>query len=667
MAVVNPWIDTSLDLGPSIAPTYLNAWVAQRASMNAADKANLPDPVKLAEEEAKVRKQIADLRRAQITAETERGKQGSNVEVAKINAGARVTAADVAASADRATSLIRANTELRRIQKDREESDRKAGAVRDPDMVGALSNVGTMSAGQPSDARVDSAFRTFNDARAKIGNPPQGSLAYDGAAALAVQSLTEADPVAGQQLAEKLGASPGESWTQYQARVHSGFTDAEIADAIRKAEKYGGGGGLTAMKAFLAQFDDGGTESSKDVFGTRGPAPTDDTIHDLEKMADDLADERAKAMLMRSRYPAANELIANPNRFTNTRQRKNAQVWGLNELPYNEEVEGELERTGSLRGAMKAIGKRGGIASEGVGTGGALDLEAPNKKVEPPIDALTLTGTKEGEGGYSYTFNDDGTISVSHGDRAPTVVKPRSKAHAAIVAEFTSKRTEGLTPEQRKLFDDATVKALAGDFAGARKAAQVAADTMRGNAPVTPDYTDEQIEEAIGAREEVARQAAGWRAAMADPWSVAVPGAPTGGDSARERGARAAYGGYMPEAVMDKRVVAPRDIGVVIRPATETAARTAPGAPLKIGATPYDDSDVIAGEDRMPTPDMYMPPPSRVVSDAGFDKALSDAAPEIDMDDFDAAMDAAMTQQADTESDEYGKILSDAAKAKGGK
>lgn len=647
MPVVNPWIDTSLNLGPNIAPTYLNAWVAQRASMNASEKANMPDPVKLAEQEAKVRDTIVKLRRAQIEAETEKGKQGTRLKEAKVRAGAVVTAAGIHASAQRTVSLNGLRGRMAEVKKSREESDRKSSAVADAEMVGALSTVGTMSQGQAPDKRVDSALRTFNDARAKLGNPSKGSLMYDGAASLAVQAMSEADPALGQALAEKLGAQPGESWGQYQDRVHKGFTDEEVAGVMRDAEKYKAGGGTSMIQSFLDQFEDDGIDSEKVKLGVNGLSPDEDTIKGLEDMADSLGKQQMEAMLARSRYPAANELIANPNRFHDAEALRRAKIWGANTREYNEEVADQIDNTGSLDAAIKKIGNYGGISSEGPGSG--VDRNAYDT---PPVDASTLTGTQEGEGGYTYTFNDDGTITVQHGDRAPTKVEPRSKAHAAIVAEFTSKRTAGLPEDKRALYDDMTVKALAGDFKGARAAAAKAAKSIAtGNWDEKPDYTARELEIERGRREQRASD---------------KPLTPTGNEY-RDIGARGAALGYGGAPVIDKSVKPKAEIVPLRHVEGLDAARPSSGAPLKIGAKPYDSSSVIAGEDTHRTAFDYMPT-SREVDDAGFDAALTSAVPDVDDADFDAALEDAFkggeAAQAATEDEEYAKILTDAAKAK---
>jgi len=465
MARIGEWIDTRRNLGPAAAPEVLNAWVGQRAAMNAAGKV---DPVKLAEAEAKVRGDIARLRRAQMEYSTSQGKQASDLSKEMLRAAARVKAASIAAGAQRTSALIGYRGKLADEQARTQLTIEDKQQVRDPAMKAALGAASRTAgaAGTDPTARVDAVVRLIDDQKAAAGNPKPGTLQHDGLVTIAIESMEQnGDSAGAQALAEKYGAKSGESWDDYMRSAHAGITDDQVEREIKQAEKYGAGGGFEGIEALFGRLNkDGGTTSSGEKVGGAIPQPDFEAqIKGLEDMADELAKERAKALIGGG---GVNEIIFNPNQVSDMDAVRRAQVWGVNAPGYNQEVADAVDRNdGSLTRAAKEIAGKGGLSAVSA-------IEVPpvmlgGDAIAPP---MTWTGTKKGEGGWTYTFNADGSIATVKPDgKAGKTVKPGSKEHAAIVDEVAKVSAPGLV---RDLYGAAEARALVGDFAGAEKAAK---------------------------------------------------------------------------------------------------------------------------------------------------------------------------------------------------
>ena len=454
MARIQDYYQNRRDLGPSAMTAYMDAWLGERASMNKALMAPKKgaDPAKLAEQEARLRRALADLVKARATGETKEIEANSRLAEKLLGEVGRVTAANAGASATVRSAQIRAGSDARETQAKYRQRVADDLTLKDPDVKSVVGTGYKQSSSAQGGAR-GAGLVTRPDggpgalsvlvedmARTESGGGKDETSKRDAIVASLISQATAAgDTEAAKALSERFG-EPGLTFDAYLAKTHPDYTQAELKAALDDSERIarkGGSGtaGLISLGESLIKQFPGRTVVGEKSSGTV-PDDLDAQIKALGDAADDLARARDKAMETDRVFPRPNYMIANPNAYTDPRYVREAKAWGVLPAEYVDEVAGARERTGSWAGAVKEIGDRGGLSTQQLAVPAELLAEEDTAQVDDPATEWSQR-VRKGEGGYTYTLNEDGTISVGKPDGKPgATVKPGSKEHAAIVDEL---------------------------------------------------------------------------------------------------------------------------------------------------------------------------------------------------------------------------------------
>lgn len=465
------------DLGPSAVVEYLNAWLGERSSMNKRLMAQEDvDPAKLAEQESRIRRAIADLVKIKESgSQAERRDAGKLAQIALKSVG-DVTGKNATASATRGAALIRAQEGLARTTV--MSRKRIADALEiDDDRVQKIIDSTHDEVSGGGESAADQVTRP-NGRPGKLGqrvddliDMVKGDPSKRDAVVSQVIAQYEAagDEATVRALTEKY-ANGEASWDAYMMKRYPDFTPEEHKAVLDEMKRVTAGASTKPIMDLYKELagNDTDTESSSST-ESAGPVPSgiDDQIAELEKAADDLAEQRRNAG-RKNLFPRPNYMIANPNTYTDPRQLRELRSWGTMDAPYVAEVSDSLARTGSFRKAQEEIEGRGGISPAVE----QIDAELlTDDDYDPSAEVAerwrqVAGGRVAGEGGWVYEMNADGTISTETPDgKRGLTVKPGSKEHVAIVNEVFN---PGAMPDSvAALYGPALTLARAGKWADA--------------------------------------------------------------------------------------------------------------------------------------------------------------------------------------------------------
>jgi hypothetical protein len=457
MARVQDYYQNRRDLGKSSMVAYLDAWLTERSGMNKALMApgKQADPGKLAEQEAKLRKAMADLMRAKVSGSVEEVRIASELAKTALRGVAQITSAGANAASRVTVAKIGSEAEMvgndlkmrRRVSSDLTLSDPKTISVV------AKAYADSSAEGKPTGPAL---VRKIKDLTATYEG---GNLAKRDA--IAAQVLAQAEAAGDKESARAIkkaffeaGDDAGGDASDgivdgYFARTYPTFTREEHKEVLDEIKKMSGGAN---PKGFIGFYDKlvedgaggGGTKTSTSSGGSgAGAAPDSDAVlAGLEAAADDLNAAWKAAMAAPAlRFPRPNYMIANPNTYTDPREIQDLERWGVLDSKYVEEVAAARQSEGSWRGAVKAIGDREGISQQ-VEHIAPLLLTNDEGEADTYPDAelrMVRAWTRRevvGEGGYRYTLNDDGTITSREPGGKPVKVAKGSVPFKAIVDEL---------------------------------------------------------------------------------------------------------------------------------------------------------------------------------------------------------------------------------------
>tara|TARA_R110000868_G_scaffold84975_3_gene239281 strand:- start:14952 stop:17786 length:2835 start_codon:yes stop_codon:yes gene_type:complete len=458
MARVQDYYQNRRDLGKSSMVAYLDAWLTERSGMNKALMApgKQADPGRLAEQEAKIRKAMADLMRAKVSGSVEEVRIASELAETALRGVAQITSAGANAASRVTVAKIGAKTRMvgndlqmrRRVASDLTLSDPRTIAV--VSKAYADSSADGRPTGPALVKKIDDLAAGFED-----GDPAKRD-------AIAARVLAQAEAAGDRESARAIkkaffeaGDDAGDDASDgivdgYFARKYPEFTPEEHKKAREEIDKMSGGAN---PKGFIGFYDrlvadgagGGGTKTSASSGGSGAGAAADPdaVLAGLEAAAEDLnaAWKAAMAPSRSPRFPRPNYMIANPNTYTDPREIQDLERWGVLDSKYVEEVAAARQSEGSWRGAVKAIGDRGGISQQ-VEHIAPLLLTNDEGVADTYPDAelrMVRAWTRravDGKGGYRYTLNDDGTITSQKPGGKPVTVVKGSAFFKAIVDEL---------------------------------------------------------------------------------------------------------------------------------------------------------------------------------------------------------------------------------------
>jgi len=458
MARVQDYYQNRRDLGKSSMVAYLDAWLTERSGMNKALMApeKQRDPAKLAEQEARIRKAIADLMRAKVSGSVEEVKIASKLAETYLRGFAQVTSTGATAAAGVTSSKIRGLTDLtgEDLRMRRRVGRELTPTNPDTYKVAGVAYKDSKASGTPIGPALVQKVKDV--AKQYEGDDPSKK---DAVAAMVLAQAEEAgDEEAVRALKKAFFGGEDADVDGYFALKYPKFTPEEHKAAREEIKKMGGGAstkGLTSVyeKLVADGAGGGGTRTSTSSGGSgAGVVPdSDKVLADLEAAADDLnAAWKAAAAAPARRFPRPNYMIANPNTYTNPREIQDLEKWGVLDSKYVEEVAAEKQSQGSWGGVVKAIGDREGISQQVERIAPLLltnDEGVPETSPDAErrmIDAWTRREVA-GDGGYRYTLNDDGTITSTKPGGKPVIVAKGSVPFKAIVDEIFA---PGLLPDE---------------------------------------------------------------------------------------------------------------------------------------------------------------------------------------------------------------------------
>lgn len=457
MARVQDYYQNRRDLGKSSMVAYLDAWLTERSGMNKALMApgKQADPGKLAEQEAKLRKAMADLMRAKVSGSVEEVRIASELAKTALRGVAQITSAG--ANAASRVTVAKIGSEAEMVGNDLKMRRRVSSdlTLTKPDTIAVVAKAyaDSKAEGKPIGPAL---VKKIKDLAAGFEG---GNLAKRDA--IAAQVLAQAEAAGDKESARAIkkaffeaGDDAGDDASDgivdgYFARTYPTFTREEHKEVLDEIKKMSGGAN---PKGFIGFYDKlvedgaggGGTKTSTSSGGSgAGAAPDSDAVlAGLEAAADDLNAAWKAAMAAPAlRFPRPNYMIANPNTYTDPREIQDLERWGVLDSKYVEEVAAARQSEGSWRGAVKAIGDRGGISQQ-VEHIAPLLLTNDEGEADTYPDAelrMVRAWTRRevvGEGGYRYTLNDDGTITSREPGGKPVKVAKGSGPFKAIVDEL---------------------------------------------------------------------------------------------------------------------------------------------------------------------------------------------------------------------------------------
>ena len=457
MARVQDYYQNRRDLGKSSMVAYLDAWLTERSGMNKALMApeKRADPGRLAEQEAKIRKAMADLMRAKVSGSVEEVRIASELAQTALRGVAQITSAGANAASRVTAAKIGAKTRL--VGNDLQMRRRVASELTldDPKTIAVVAKAyaDSKAEGKPIGPAL---VRKVNDLAAGFedGDPAKRD-------AIAARVLAQAEAAGDKEATRAIkkaffeaGDDAGDDASDgivdgYFARKYPEFTPEEHKKVWDEIKTMGGG---ASTKGYIGFYDrlvadgagGGGTKTSTSSGGSGAGAAADPdaVLAGLEAAADDLnAAWKAAMAAPAPRFPRPNYMIANPNTYTDPREIQDLERWGVLDSKYVEEVAAARQSEGSWRGAVKAIGDRGGISQQ-VERIAPLLLTNDEGVADTYPDAelrMVRAWTRrqvDGKEGYRYTLNDDGTITSQKPGGKPVTVAKGSVPFKAIVDEL---------------------------------------------------------------------------------------------------------------------------------------------------------------------------------------------------------------------------------------
>lgn len=491
MARIQEFFESRLDLGPSAAVQFLNAWVDTRAGLNQelmkAEMKGGADPAKLAASEAKLREAVGKMARQKVlyeqavaTGNSDLAREAMRVFGQVATTAMKETGATTRAQLGADVDIWELTAEVNRDLATRSEVKNPAvKAVLDGSYKRVSDDDRTTGAAMvPAIARMVDSQLAGEGLLGKVGTDPAATAMVTRAVAAAVAG---GDPEAAQGIAENYGAAKGQPWAAFVQQAHRGLTPEDVQAMMDYKERYTSGGRSDVVWEAYERLGGAGLGSAAmKVGGTVAGTPggMDKAIADTEAAADDLADARKAAMMEGTRAfrPRSNWMITNPNQYTDPRKLSRLRMWGGLDAPYVEEVSGELQaQRGNVWKARERIGERGGLSIETMPEYDPrlfTDLVIPDDG-ENLARSLESGATVAGDGGWSYTVKADNTITITAapaGNRGAVgkVLKRGDKGYEAIAAEVAPRLFAGAGP----VFNPAVARAEAGDFTGAATAAR---------------------------------------------------------------------------------------------------------------------------------------------------------------------------------------------------